>query len=372
VELVKLRTRSFRNLCADEVEWTKGANLVLGGNGQGKTNLLEAVAVLGTLRSFRTANLRRLARHGEGAFAVEGDLRVGAGTCNLQQVVENGPPMRRQLRLNGASVSAERYLGAFPVFAITSTDRELVVGAPSGRRSYLDRFAFLLEPSLYRFLREYRRALRQRNAALSAGAGDGELEVWEQALAASAARVVDARLAAVVCLRTAFEPLCRTLGGPGMPQVVMSYRGDPWWPPGQGPDDLATEYGRRLVEQRSRDRGFGYTVDGPHRHDLGLRVEQRPVRDTLSSGQVRVVAAALRLAALGEVESALGDTVPMIIDDVDAEVDGKVLERLVAHLGGERQLLLSSAHEEMSARIAGNRMWMSQGVCSATQCGVNA
>jgi len=367
VELISLRTRNFRNLASLQVAWSGGANLVLGGNGEGKTNLLEAVAVLGNLRSFRTTSLRRVVRHGESSLAVEGELNVGGARWRLQQVLDVGPPLRRELSINGGRVAAAHYLTAFPVFAISPTDRDLVVGKPSLRRAYLDRLAFLLEPTLFEQLRAFRRALRQRNAALVSGAGNDELATWDEGVAAGAARVVRARLAVMERIRASFGELYEMLRGRDFPDVGLAYRGDSWWRQGDAPEPLQEAYLERLQAVRGRDRQVGYTMDGPHRHDVLLRVDGRSGRDVLSSGQIKVVAAALRLASLAEVERERDDSLPVIVDDVDAELDRTVLSKLVAHLGCGRQLFLSSAHEEM---VSGHfesavELWMRQGTCNS-------
>ena len=157
MELVSLGCWNFRNLASNPVHWAEGTNLIIGANGEGKTSLLEAVAVLGNLRSFRTRSLARVVRHGEGSFGVEGDVRCGASTTHLQQVVEVGPPLTRTLTVNGAQVSPAQYMNVFPIFAITPADNELVAGEPSLRRAFLDRFAFLLNGEVYEHLRGYRR-----------------------------------------------------------------------------------------------------------------------------------------------------------------------------------------------------------------------
>ena len=256
------------------------------------------------------------------------------------------------------SVETEIYLRVFPVFAITAADRDLVLGPPEA--ATLVPGPIHLPPRVVPLHPLARvppgTSPAQRGPLL--GLGDPQLEVWEQALATSAARVVQARLRAVPRLGRAFQHLYAALRGDGFPEVAMTYRGDSWWSESDDEQGLASAYCQWLATHRARDREVGYTVDGPHRHDLSLRADGRPVRDVLSSGQVRVVASSLRLAALAEVEAERGDTVPTIIDDVDAEVDGMVMERLVDHLGTGRQILLSSAHEETAARS-----------CQALRCG---
>ena len=116
-------------------------------------------------------------------------------------------------------------------------------------------------------------------------------------------------------------------------------------------------------ETRARDRRTGFTNEGPHRHDLGLRADGRSVRHMLSSGQSKVVAAALRLASLTQVEKERGEHLPVIIDDVDAELDSEVLGRLIEHLEGERQLFFSSADRGVSQRLktGSNQLEVHQG-----------
>jgi DNA replication and repair protein RecF len=113
-------------------------------------------------------------------------------------------------------------------------------------------------------------------------------------------------------------------------------------------------YRQRYNETRTRDRQMGFTVDGPHRHDLGIKTAGRSVRHVLSSGQTKGVAAALRLATLAQVERERDERFPVVIDDVDAELDGTALTRLVERLGGERQLFVSSTSEHV-AKMAGPR-----------------
>ena len=145
MRLIEIRTSGFRNLASGSVSWGAGSNLVAGANGQGKTNLLEAVTVFGNLRSFRTATMRQIVAHGETRFYLEGRIETKNGPVRLSQEVTAGPPVRRVLQVAGASASVAQYLQVLPVFALSGADRDLVVGGPSERRAYLDRHTFLLE-----------------------------------------------------------------------------------------------------------------------------------------------------------------------------------------------------------------------------------
>ncbi len=371
-ELVRLTAWSFRNLSAEPVLFDRGVNLVLGHNGEGKSNLLEAISILGNLRSFRMPRLGPLVQHGLSAFRLEGEVRTDTGSCRLRQVVEIGPPLRRSLSINGAATVSSSYLQVLPVVALSRIDQELVSGSPEGRRAFLDRFTFLVEPAHYDDLVSYRQALRQRNAALGFEPGDSQLSAWDEQLATAAARVVTRRLRSAARIRSTCLEMYERLRGSHFPNVEVSYRVDSWLQgvlenDGEGinPDAIAHGYRERFLAVRERDLRRGHTGDGPHRHDLLLVAEKRPAREVLSSGQTKVLAAALRLAALQQVESSRDESLPVIIDDVDAELDGEALLRLIDLLGEQRQLFFSSAHDEMVAsRLSPSaRLLMNRGAC---------
>ena len=363
MELTDFTASGFRNLHIDNLKFSAGTNVILGLNGVGKTNLLEAVAVLGNLRSFRSSSLHRAVLHGTAMFRLEGTVQSREGSHHLEQLVEVGPPIRRRLRVDGADVNVGQYLQFFPVVAITGADHELVGGGPESRRALLDRFVFLVHPPHLEELRSYRRAVRQRNAALTAGAGDAELEAWEKPLAQAAGRLVAARTQGAEMLADYFTLIYEKLRGKDFPTIEPTYRTEPWLETRAGPKRVEDLYQQRYNETRARDRLAGFTGDGPHRHDLSLRAAGRSIRYAVSSGQAKVVAAALRLATLAHVEKERHEHFPVIVDDVDAELDGTALTRLVEHLGNERQIFLSSSNDEIVPLFSPRslRMWLDKG-----------
>ncbi len=371
MKLLSLRTKSFRNLDSVAVSWTPASNLVLGANGAGKSNLLEAVAVLGTLRSFRGASSAEMARAGQPAWSLSGTVESATGCLELEQMVEVGPPMRRRLLLNGRPVTPESYLLVFPAFSVSASDRELVVGSPEQRRNFLDRLAFLLSPVAYAELNLFSRLLRQRNAALVGCVADPELTVWEEQLAQAAATVVARRAATTARLAVTFGEMYSLLRSPDAPALTVEYRAEAWWRGDGGTAGAAERYREQLRLDRERDRTLGSTGKGPHRHDLQLQAARRPLRAFLSSGQIKAVAAALRLAALAEAERACGERLPLIIDEVDDELDPEALRRLIGAVAGDRQLFVASSHGEPVADLLEptGRVWLRRGRPSGTGCG---
>jgi DNA replication and repair protein RecF len=365
VELVCLTAWGFRNLAPERISFDQGVNWILGENGEGKSNLLEAIAMLSSLRSFRTSHLRSVVKHGEKSFRLEAEIRGESGRWHLRQVVESGPPLRRYLSVNGQEVGSSQYLQVMPVFTLSSDSRELVTGSPQLRRSYIDQITFLLEPAHFGELSSYRKALRQRNASLTGFVTDDEMASWEELLSTSAASVVLRRLRSVARLQEPFQEIYSSLRGERFPDISVGYRHESWLDSFESGADLQDQYRNRYNSNRVRDRQVGFTTDGPHRHDLKLLVDGRPARDVLSAGQIKVVVAALRLAALAQVESDRSERLPVLVDDVDAELDRHVLSRLIDHLGELRQLFLSSAHGEMVGVGSGSasRLWIRQGAC---------
>ena len=373
MELTELSAKNFRNLELSEIALGRWTNVVLGANGVGKTSLLEAIVVLTNLRSFRAPTIRHTLRHGEKSFLVRGAIRCGDRIRRIEHKLEAGTPIRRSLKIDGQAATVQQYLQICPMTAITVADRELVAGGPETRRGVLDRFVFLIRPAFFDDLRIYRKALRQRNAALSAGVGDDEIAAWEGPLAASAARVTVARSEAAGLLASHFGEVYSELGGPTAPDLTVAYRGEAWWDPSMGAEKVEDLYQQRYNETRVRDRQMGFTMDGPHRHDVSLRSGGRSARYLLSSGQAKVVAAALRLATLAHVEKERSEHFPVVVDDVDAELDGRALDRLIHYLGTDRQIFLSSTSDGV-AEAAGprtRRLWLENGRCERQEAEID-
>jgi DNA replication and repair protein RecF len=351
LRLLNLTTTNFRNLAPATLTWSAEVNLIVGDNGAGKTNLLEAISVLTTLYSFRTRRMHGLVRHGEREFFVAGEIAGREGRRRLEQTVSIGPPLTRELSVDGRRATTAEFLEICPIFAITGAHQLLVTGPPIQRRRFLDRYAFLLEPVTLQEVRRYQRALRQRNAALARRAADDELAAWEARLSMAAAAVTLRRDAAAERLAPAFASSYAACRGEGFPDVSLRYVSAPWLNLQNSREIVEESYRKRYNETRARDRRVGSTVEGPHRHDVRLDTDGRPVRDVLSSGQTKVVATALLLAAVGTVEQSRGEPLPVVIDDVDAELDREVFARLSDELFGERQMFLSSARPEAVAPL---------------------
>jgi DNA replication and repair protein RecF len=371
VSLRALSLTGFRNLATQELEFRPALTVVVGANGSGKTNLLEAVAVLGNLASFRPGPPSALVQRGERLFALAGRVERNGAALELRHEARLGRTLARSLFRGARRLGAAEYLALFPVTALSGHDRALVWGAPEDRRRFLDRLCFHIHAEALPVLQRYRRALRQRNALLLGGGREEEFEAFEHDLSQLGARVVRFRQDALAGLERHLAEELDALGW-SLPSPILRYTS----PDGVAVAEAATLAARlrvALAASRRRERARGHTAVGPHRHDVALTVHGAPAREVLSAGQGKLVATALKLTAMALLAEVWGRVPTVVFDDVDAELDAEVLRRVLERLKTRAQAVLSSAHEEMVLpRLAGGTVWrMRAGTVEVVSAGGN-
>lgn len=345
MHLRNLRVEGFRNLQTQSLEFSPGLTAVVGCNGAGKTSLLEAISVLGNLSSFRSANVSSWIRTGQGSASLEATIERHGSEVAIRQHLRFTGRVSRGLFRGARRLGAAEYLGLFPVVTLSALDRQLVFGPPQERRHFLDRLAFHLEPETLAALQRYRRAMEQRNALLLRGGEAATFDAFEHDLATLGARVIAARRRAVAALEPALQAELAHLGWPAARPNLRYHSQD-----GSAVDDevaAARRLRADLLRTRPADRRRGATSVGPHRHELLITVHGAHVREALSAGQGKLLAVAMRLAAMSVLERCRGETPCVVFDDIDAELDSGVLRRVLERLGDGRQVIVSSAHAEM-------------------------
>jgi len=337
--LDSLAIRDFRNIARLDLSIPAEGAALVGDNGQGKTNLLEAVYYFHTLRSFRGARDADLVRFDAPAFHVRAG--ISGGTVAIATAAFDRTTGRKRVSQDGAEIRRlTTALGTLPCTIIAPRDVELVTGAPGERRRFLDVVLALTSPRYLNALQRYRATLARRNAALRAAARAGmvgdEVEVWEPALAEAGAVLIEERLAWVVARAEQFERLARMIGedAPATMRYVTASAG-----PGSVRDALRAALERR----RQQDVRLGATHPGPHRDDLALLLGGRDLRVFGSAGQHRTAAIALRLLERATLRAARGAEPLLLLDDPFAELDRKRSERILAllHEGGWGQTMLA-------------------------------
>jgi DNA replication and repair protein RecF len=329
VILKSLSTDSFRNLVAAEVPFHENANVLVGRNGQGKTNLLEAIYFLATTKSFRTSRVLSMFRHGATNTFASGVLHRDGLERTLSVGLESGETKRRVLMINGEKVTLPAYLNAMAVFAYSSARLDILRGAPEERRRFLDRGIASINPAYLEQLTRYARILKQRNALLHESAPAKTLDAWDQELMQAAAIVHRARDAYARDLAKLFAEIVAEHGY-HVGNVELQYRPSLT-------DDLARH---RREELRAR-----MTLVGPQRDLVDFAVDGRAAAEVLSGGEQKMIVLFLKFAKL-ELFRRRHDEAPLfLLDDVDAELDLEILQRLLTKLPVSTQVFATSAKE---------------------------
>lgn len=328
--LEHITTQSFRNLAEAEVAFHPQANILVGKNGQGKTNLLEAIYFLATTKSFRTARVTSVFRFGSPSVFVSGVLARAGLEKTLSVGLETGESKRRVLMVNGEKVTLAAYLNAMSVFAYSSARLEIIRGTPQERRRFLDRGIASINPAYLEQLTRYGRVLRQRNALLveiAAGRqSQASLAVWDEELATAGAVIHKTRYLYAADLSAVFTEIVQRHGY-HVANVQMVYK-----PSVDGP-------GRR-EEIKAR-----MTLSGPQRDVIEFLVDGRPAAEVLSGGEQKMIVLFLKFAKLELFRRRHDDAPIFLLDDVDAELDLEILQDLLTKLPVSTQVFATSAKE---------------------------
>lgn len=343
MRLVGLQVRDWRNLAAADVATDARVVVFHGDNAQGKTNLLEAVWLLATLRSFRDARPGHWVRHGAEGALVRGDVVGESGRRRLEWRLEGA---QRSLLLDGTpNPPLESWFQLLRAVLICPEDINLIRGEPAERRRYLDRAEFTARPDYLTLARDYRRALQQKAALLRRGrVSPHELEPWSERLAVLGARLSLRRQQLLAELAAPFAEMHDFISG-GRARVGLRLRGI-----GAIADDLSgLEAALREAQHRlaADEISQARVLVGPHRDDLDVHVDGRLARSFASQGQARTLVLALKLA---EVEAARqrGLAPMFLLDDLGGELDAGRRARLVERLGSlDGQVWITTTHPEL-------------------------
>ncbi len=341
--LRSLTTQSFRNLADAETVFHPQANIVVGRNGQGKTNLLEAIYFLATTKSFRTTRTASVFRHDASSVFVSGVVDRDGLDRTLSVGLETGEAKKRVLMINGEKVTLPAYLHALSLFAYSSARLDAVRGTPEERRRFLDRGIASIHPSYVEQLSRYTRVLKQRNALLAEIAHQRQapdsvaasLDAWDNELMVAAAAVHRARAAYVVDLAAAFNDVVRKHRY-HVANVELRYKPS-------ATDDLTRI---RRHELRAR-----MSLVGPQRDVLELFVDGRPAAEVLSGGEQKMTVLFLKFAKLELFRRRHDDAPLFLLDDVDAELDLGILQQLLSNLPVSTQVFATSAKEGFLAAL---------------------
>ncbi|MBV9774260.1 MAG: DNA replication and repair protein RecF [Gemmatimonadetes bacterium] len=349
--LSRLRLQNFRNFDEQTLEFPPGGVAVIGDNGQGKTNLLEAIYYLEIFRSFRGAPDEQLVRFGEEFFRVEGRMRAADGT--EREVAAAFERRRRKKKVTVGGAEPERLgdaIGGVGAVIFSPSDVEIVAGSPAGRRRFLDIVLSLAVPGYLAAVQRFRQVLFQRNALLRQGMQAALVAAWNEGLVSWGSRVVAARARWAAEVADSFaEHYARVSGGP---RGVLAY--DPSCTGWEGTADepveaIAEAFRRELERVAERETRRGMTLVGPHRDDLRFEMEREgapplDLRTYGSGGQQRTAAVALRMVEAETIRAVRGRDTVILLDDVFAELDPGRSLRIIEWIDGQEggQVILTS------------------------------
>jgi DNA replication and repair protein RecF len=371
VHVSHLTLHAFRSYDTLELPLAPGPTAIVGSNGQGKTNVVEAVDYLARLSSHRVSSDAPLVKQGAERAVVRAAVVKDGREAVLE--VEINPGRSNRARINRSPLPRARELvGLVRTVLFSPEDLALVKGDPSDRRRFLDDLMVLRAPRLLGVKADYDRVLRQRNALLknagqerggrSRGVGDdyfeSTLEVWDDQLVRLGAELTDVRAGLVEGLRPLVgEAYAAVAKDAARSDARLDYQPSvPWVATAAGREALEGSFREALAERRREEVQRGITLVGPHRDELVTAIGTLPVKGYASHGESWSYALALRLASY-ELLKADGDDPVLILDDVFAELDVDRRDRLAELVAPAEQVLVTAAVEaDVPALLTGTRV----------------
>ena len=347
MQISKLALRDFRNHENLELDFLPGATTIVGKNGRGKTNIVEAVHYLATLSSHRVSQDGPLVRHGLTSALIAATVKKHNRQAEVELTI-NYPGVNKVV-LNKTPLSKQRdLLGLVTTVIFSPEDLELIKGEPTARRKFIDEFSTLLTPKFINTRSEYERTLKQRNTLLKSlgrktpsSQAQDTLSAWGEQLITHGSSLVATRLRNIEKLSPGIEKFGETISDNTEP-LRVNYASS-WLPDKVTEQNDIENIFRESLQNRFKDElDRGITLVGPHRDDIEINLSEMPAKGYASHGQSWSIAIALRLAAFTSLREHDDDPI-LILDDVFAELDEKRRQRLVQAISGVEQTLITAA-----------------------------
>ncbi|MEM6753781.1 MAG: DNA replication/repair protein RecF [Cyanobacteria bacterium P01_C01_bin.38] len=346
--LKTLSLRNFRNYQQQLVEFSAPKTILVGNNAQGKSNLLEAVELLATLKSHRTSRDKDLVKDEESLAQVSASLKREVGVSQLILTLRrNG---RRTVNLNSENLRRQMdFLGVLNAVEFSSLDLDLVRGGPENRRRWLDTLLIQLEPVYAHILQQYQKVLRQRNAFLKNNSENlqeksvqSQLALWDTQLVITGTRVIRRRERAIGRLAP-IAKLWHSNISASTEHLQINYAPNiPLSETHQG--EVQQAFLDKIQQRAVAEMHQGTTLVGPHRDEIELTINDTPARQYGSQGQQRTLVLALKLAELQLIEEVVGEPPLLLLDDVLAELDPSRQNQLLDAIQDRFQTLITTTH----------------------------
>jgi DNA replication and repair protein RecF len=337
-----LSLTNFRSYPSHRFILDPRVTVVVGPNATGKTNLLEALFVLATTRSFRAKDLE-LINHGQDFFRIEAQTEIGEISLGYQN---NPAGTTKKASRDGVKQTLSQHLSHLRTVLFEPNDLQLITGTPDRRRRYLDFILTQTDPTYLGTLHRYRRVLQQRNRLLSEWSGqESELFAWNIKLTELATDINTARQNLVEHLNKFLPRLYKDIAGKPEPLELIYISS-------VENTNYATEFLAKLESNLSRDIGAGFTTFGPHRDDLEIRFKKAATTAVASRGEMRTVVLALKFAELDYIEEHSNRSPILLLDDVFSELDERRRAFLIARLDNH-QAVITTTDADIAKNLAG-------------------
>jgi DNA replication and repair protein RecF len=344
MRIEKLELSDFRNYDKQILIFHKNVNILLGKNGQGKSNLIESVYILSMGKSFRTQRDTEMIRFDADFLRVCGTFLKGERTLDIEVMISQEG---KRFRIDGfyGSKNADLLENAYMV-VFSPEDMKIIKEDPERRRRFMDRELFQLRPLYYKNLSRYKKSLLHRNNLLKSDSADENLlGVWDENLVKYGVSVIKERHFFIEKLKNISRDIHYAITD-GRERLDIEYEPDVSF--AEDPSAQRALFSERLDACRETDRARRYTGAGPHRDDIGIAVEGVDVRRFGSQGQQRTAALSLKLAEISIIKDETGEDAIILLDDVLSELDGERQRFLIRALS-DNQIFISAA--EMSGEI---------------------
>ncbi len=333
--LTRLVVQQFRNIKACDIQLSTGFNFIIGPNGSGKTSLLEAIYMLGHGRSFKSSLTSRVIQNECSELFIHGRF-LNSDQFELPIGINKQRDGSTEVKIGGQSGQKLAQLAqVLPLQLIHPEGFDLLTDGPKHRRAFIDWGVFHSEAGFYQAWGRFKRLNKQRNALLKNASSYREMQYWDRQLAQLAEQIDSWRRAYIAQMQPLAEEMCQAF----LPEFDIKlgyYRG---W-------DKDTPYDELLEKNFERDQSLGYTFSGPNKADLRIKVNNTPVEDVLSRGQLKLMMCALRLAQGQHLAQLTGKQSIYLIDDFASELDSQRRKRLADYLKQTKaQVFVSSITE---------------------------
>jgi DNA replication and repair protein RecF len=354
MKIVSAKLQQFRNHTLSDLQFGTATNVLLGNNGQGKTNVLEALSYLCLTKSFYAGSDSTVVQHGKDSFSVEGSLLGDNGSTYSVHVDYKTATGDKNFLINKKEVETfSSVIGQFPLVVLSPENSSITFGTPSHRRKFVDLVIAQSSKVYLDDLIEYRKALRQRNKILSDARGESThqsalqrtLESWDETIARYGARIIHRRLQFIrefaAYMTESYTALVAAEEHPSIEYESALAAGE------ERADEFRSLLLQKLAQKRNEEFRFGTTLVGPHRDEFLFSISGLPLRAYASQGQHKTFLVALKVAEFFYLKERVKEVPVFLLDDVFSELDSHRAERLLSFLGTLGQTFITATNEQV-------------------------